>query len=72
MTPRDIITPEVVFSVLGAMGLVLLWHCATELKAIREILADIAAATRETAKRPASAHSVRETNRLLKLAIKKH
>ena len=56
----------------GAMILIALWHCATELKAIREILADIAAATRETAKRPASAHSVRETNRLLKLAIKKH
>jgi hypothetical protein len=74
MTLSDPLIGLIIFA-WGGMILVLLWHSATELKAIRTILSDIANATRAT---PAglgsiqtSAHEARETNRLLKLAIKK-
>jgi hypothetical protein len=38
---RDIITSEVVFSVFGGVCVVLLWHIAKLLEAIRDTLADI-------------------------------
>jgi hypothetical protein len=49
----------------GGVILVVLWHIAAELKAIRASLADIAMATRETAR------GMDTTEKLLKLAIKK-
>jgi hypothetical protein len=60
-------------SAWGIMILVLLWDSAKELRAIRTILSDIARATRETAGRvtQTSKYETQETNRLLKLAIKK-
>ena len=68
---RDIIHPDTLFFVVLCMGVLLLWRIAALLEAIRTILSDILGATRATAERQVSAHSVRETNRLLKLAIKK-
>jgi hypothetical protein len=59
--------------VIGGLILILwgLQTIAQHLKAIRTILSNIAHATREAAERPTSAYEARETNRLLKLAIKK-
>jgi hypothetical protein len=72
MTPlRDIIPPEVVFFGLFGMCVVLLWQIARLLEGIRNILADIASATRAAPDRSISVYGLRDTNRLLKLAIKK-
>ena len=59
--------------VIGGFILILwgLQTIAERLKAIRTILADIANATRATAEKSTSAYETDETNRLLKLAIKK-
>ena len=59
------------FLIAGWAGgvFVALLQITNDLRAIRGILADIANATRATADRPTP--SFRETNRLLKLAIRK-
>jgi hypothetical protein len=71
----DIDVDKFLMGFAALLGLWFLWRIAAHLEAIRTILADIANATRAT---PAglgsiqtSAHEAGETNRLLKLAIKK-
>jgi hypothetical protein len=72
MTPRDIIPPEFIFFGVIGMCVWLLWRIAALLQAIRDTLADIASATRATAGViETSKYETDETNRLLKLAIKK-
>jgi hypothetical protein len=72
---RDIVSPEAVFLFLGIVTVMMLFRIASLLGGIRAILADIAAATRATANRgmtETSKYETQETNKLLKLAIRKH
>jgi hypothetical protein len=67
----DIDVDKFLMGFAALLGLWFLWRIAAHLEAIRTILADIADATRGLGSIQTSAHEAGETNRLLKLAIKK-